>query len=160
MITRCHIHTRYYDKVISPLLILHNIEKYQRKEGTEIKQDPMELLGTKAFLRHLLWIPKGRFKQLLIREGRGCKDKGGAVKKQKFSLGARVLVPPQGISKMLSLNSCTKLKPPPNGRRDEALFVPEKVTVHLSPDAIWSLGWRNVGPACTLILISNPVPGQ
>ena len=37
-----------------PTPVLLRIEKYQRKGGTEIKQDPMELLGTKAFLRHLL----------------------------------------------------------------------------------------------------------
>ena len=32
--------------------------------------------------------PMGRFKQLLIREGRGGREKGGAVKKQQCSLGA------------------------------------------------------------------------
>ena len=37
-----------------PTAVLLGIEKYQRKGGIEIKQDPMELLGTKAFLRHLL----------------------------------------------------------------------------------------------------------
>ena len=30
----------------------------------------------------LPWVPKGRFKQLLIREGRECRNKEGAVKKQ------------------------------------------------------------------------------
>ena len=48
----------------------------------ETKQDVMGLLGTKAFLRHLVWVPKGRFKHLLIRQGRKCRDKGGAVKKE------------------------------------------------------------------------------
>ena len=37
-----------------PIPVLLRIEKYQRKAGIEIKQDPMELLGTKASLRHLL----------------------------------------------------------------------------------------------------------
>ena len=32
-------------------------------------------------LHDLPWVPRGRFKQLLIREGRGCGDKGGTVKK-------------------------------------------------------------------------------
>ena len=38
-------------------------------------------------LHDLPCAPKGRFKQLLIREGRGCRDKAGAVKKQQCSLG-------------------------------------------------------------------------
>ena len=33
-------------------------------------------------LHGLPWVPRGRFGQLLIREGRGCRDQGGAVKKQ------------------------------------------------------------------------------
>ena len=55
------------------------------------------LLDTKAFLLlsflvcrkkapfslyNFPWIPKGRFKQLLIRERRGCRDKGGVFWKQ------------------------------------------------------------------------------
>ena len=67
------------------------------------KQDPVGLLGTKAFLcPHFLitgsrlhsasmTFPEfqwGRFKQLLIREWRGCGDKGEKVKKKKCSLGA------------------------------------------------------------------------
>ena len=62
-----------------------------------LEQDPVGLLGTKAFvcppflvfrkeasfsLQDLPWVPKGRFKQWLIREGRGCGDKEGAVEKQ------------------------------------------------------------------------------
>ena len=35
----------------------------------------------------LPWVPKGRFKQLLIRKGRGCGEKRGAVRKQWCSLG-------------------------------------------------------------------------
>ena len=31
--------------------------------------------------------PEGRFEQELIGEGRGCRDKGGTVKKQQCSLG-------------------------------------------------------------------------
>ena len=33
------------------------------------------------------WVPKGRFKQLVIRKGRGCGQKRGAVRKQWSSLG-------------------------------------------------------------------------
>ena len=33
-------------------------------------------------------VPNGRFKQLLIREQRWCRDTGGAVKEQQCSLGA------------------------------------------------------------------------
>jgi len=67
------------------------------------KQGSLGLLGTKAFLCPPLLVfriwasfslhdlpcaPRGRFRQMLIREGRGCKDKGGGVKKQCYSLGA------------------------------------------------------------------------
>ena len=31
---------------------------------------------------NLLWVPQGRFQQMLIREGRRCRDKEGAAKKQ------------------------------------------------------------------------------
>ena len=61
----------------------------------ETEQDPVGLLGMEAFLcphflfeeigfnlRDLPCVPKGRFKPLLIKEGRRCKDEGGAVKKQ------------------------------------------------------------------------------
>jgi len=63
---------------------------------------PVGLLGTKAFLsppllvlrkwasfslQDLPWDPRGRFRQLLIREGSGCIDRGGRVKKQQYSLG-------------------------------------------------------------------------
>ena len=66
----------------------------------------MGLLSTKAFLFPLLWVPKSRFKQLLIRKGRGCGNKRGEVKKQLYSFGGRVLVPPQGIYIIMSLNTC------------------------------------------------------
>ena len=42
--------------------------------------------------------PSPRSKQqILTREGRGCRDKGGAAKKQKFRLYNRILVSSQGI---------------------------------------------------------------
>lgn len=62
----------------------------------------MGLLGTKAFLcpaflvfrkwvsfslHALPWAPRGRSRQVLIRERRGCKVKGGTVKKQQYGLG-------------------------------------------------------------------------
>ena len=59
--------------------------------STETERDPVGFLGTRAFLfglHDLPSVPKGRFKQLLIREGRGCRDKGEAVKKQQGCLGA------------------------------------------------------------------------
>ena len=52
---------------------------------SETKQDPVGLRGTGAFLfslHDLHWVPNGRFKQLLIREGRGYKDRRGTAKKQ------------------------------------------------------------------------------
>ena len=68
----------------------------------EMKQDPLDLLGTKAFLcfpfldyrktalysfQDLPWDPKGRFQQLLIRERRGHRDKGGAIRNNSTALG-------------------------------------------------------------------------
>ena len=64
--------------------------------AADIKQDPVGLLGTKASvfsvscLEEIGFIqPPGpslssrdRFKWLLIREGRGCREKGGRIKKQ------------------------------------------------------------------------------
>ena len=38
--------------------------------------------GINFSLHDLSWVPKSRFKQFLIREGRGSRDLGGAVKKQ------------------------------------------------------------------------------
>ena len=38
-------------------------------------------------LHDLPWVPKGRFKHLLIRKGRECGGKRGAVRKQWYSLG-------------------------------------------------------------------------
>ena len=43
----------------------------------ETEDDSMGLLEGKAFLCPLPWIPKGRFKQMLNTEGRGCRDMGG-----------------------------------------------------------------------------------
>ena len=52
-----------------------------------------------------------------------------------------------------------ELKPPESWRPVEALFNLEKVMVcPSSPDARWSLHWKNVGPEHTLILVSNPAP--
>ena len=45
------------------------------------------LLGIKAFLCPLAWVPKNWFNQLLIREGRGCRDEQGTVKKKHAALG-------------------------------------------------------------------------
>ena len=38
-------------------------------------------------LCELPWVPKGRFKQSLIKEGKGFRDKRGTTKKQYYSLG-------------------------------------------------------------------------
>jgi len=52
----------------------------------ETEQDPVGFLGMEAFLSSSLlalsFVPKGRFKYLLMREERGCRDKGEAAKKQ------------------------------------------------------------------------------
>ena len=64
-------------------------------KGFETKQDPVGLLvmgtllcsppptscsqGLASSLQDLPWVPKGSFEQLLIREERRCKEKGGAI---------------------------------------------------------------------------------
>ena len=77
---------------------------------------PVGLLGTKTFLCPLPWASKGRFKQLLIREGRRCTDEKGTFKKQQCSLGGRVLDPFQGEHRTISFSSFAGQKPPPKGR--------------------------------------------
>ena len=59
---------------------------------------------TSFSLYNLPWVPMGRLKQLLIREGTGCEDKGGTVKRNNGEALGQVLVPPQGIHK-ISLRS-------------------------------------------------------
>ena len=56
-------------------------------------------------------IHEERFKHVLIREGRGCRDQGGAVETVVQPSG-RALVPPQGIYITISLSSSAELKPP------------------------------------------------
>ena len=51
-------------------------------------------VGNRSSLHDLPWLPKCRFKHLLIREGRECRDKAGTAKKQACS---PVLVLPQEI---------------------------------------------------------------
>lgn len=66
---------------------LRKIEEYQREERGETERDIKGFLGIEVFLctlvllcRELPWAPKHRFEQLLVRERRGCRDKGGTVK--------------------------------------------------------------------------------
>lgn len=61
------------------------------------------------------WVPKDRFKQLLIRKGRESRNNGGTNKKPKCSLG-RVLVHPQEIYRIVSLSSSAELRPPATWR--------------------------------------------
>ena len=50
------------------------------------------------------WVPKGRFRQLPITEGRGRWGKGGAAKKQECSLGGQGPgSPPRGTHSNVSL---------------------------------------------------------
>ena len=60
----------------------------------------------------LLWVPMGRFKQLLIREGRGCETRGNSQEHP----WDKVLVPHQQIDTTISLDILQILKPPPGGR--------------------------------------------
>ena len=50
------------------------------------------------------WVLMGRFKYLLIREGRGCRDKRGAAKLTIVQPWGRVLAPPQGMHIAISLS--------------------------------------------------------
>lgn len=58
--------------------------------STETQQKPVGLLYTDFLfsLHDLPWAPKGRFQQLLVREGRQWRGKGGAAKKQRRRFGA------------------------------------------------------------------------
>ena len=49
---------------------------------------PVSYRGIEFSLHDLPWVPKVRFKQLLIREGRGCRNQGGAVQRLQCSLRA------------------------------------------------------------------------
>ena len=62
------------------------------------------------------WVLMGRFQFLLIREGRGCRDKAGAAKLTIVQPWGRVLAPPQGINFTISLSCLQWLKPPPSGK--------------------------------------------
>ena len=53
-------------------------------------------------------LPKDRFKYLLLRERRECRNERGTIKK----LQGRVLVPPQGIYITVSLSSAAGTKAP------------------------------------------------
>ena len=48
----------------------------------ETEQRSFCSLFVDSSLHDLPWVPKGRFKELLIQEGKGCKNKGGAARKQ------------------------------------------------------------------------------
>ena len=61
-------------------------------------------------LHDLPWAPKGRFQQLLVREGRQWRGKGG-----------RALVLPQGTHRTVSLSSLQN-KPPVNRRYQHSSF--------------------------------------
>ena len=96
---------------------------------TETERGPVGLLGTPSFsvslmscfggmgfrLHDLPPVTEGRFEQVLIREGRGCRD----PEEQQETIAepwGRILVPPQGIYITISLRSSTERKPPTNGR--------------------------------------------
>ena len=71
-------------------ILIYNKEHWGLESEGDTAQGPVELVGTKTYLSpHFLyyrkqlsvrlhdlpWIPKGRFKQLLIREGSGCETR-------------------------------------------------------------------------------------
>ena len=62
----------------------------------------------------LPWVPMGRFKQLLIREGSGCETR----EKQtiRSSPGARSCFPSNGYTQQYLWGILRRLKPPPGGR--------------------------------------------
>ena len=119
----------------------------------------MGLLSTKAFLFPLLWVPKSRFKQLLVRKGRGCRNKRGEVKKQLYSFGGRVLVPPQGIYITVSLNSCWTKTPNKWKMLPTWWSTPHSWKGHSFQITTWHQmisGLNKCGHARTMIIISNP----
>ena len=88
---------RSWGKLRSGCVCFNCNRPWRRSSWKLPPQDPVGFLGTKTFLyppflgyrkqtlfslHDLPWVPMVRFKQLLIREGRACRDKGGAVQKQ------------------------------------------------------------------------------
>ena len=53
-----------------------------------------------------------RFKQMLIREGRGCREKGERVKRNNSAALGRVLIPPPGIHRTIFLICFTDMETP------------------------------------------------
>ena len=92
--------------------------------STDIKQGPLGLLGTKTFcvphffdyrkqpsfsLHDCPWVTKGRFKQLLIRKGRGWKIK---EKQSWAALGQGSVFPIKGYTQQYLWTILQILKPP------------------------------------------------
>ena len=65
-------------------------------------------------LHDLAWVPKGRFKQLLMREGRGCETQEKQTIKR--SLGVRFWFLIKAYTQPYLWAILQSLKPPPSGR--------------------------------------------
>ena len=150
----------------------------------DTEQDPAGLLDTKVFLcllflvcrkqasfslHDLSWVPKGRFKQLLIREGRGCGDKAGQVKKQYRRLARQSpCSPSRHIHRKIFKLFC-RTKTPTKGKmlttwwstpfqREGHNSITSRSTRAHHETSWWQMLSSNAGPARSLILISNSTP--
>ena len=92
----------YYPMIIGWVWLFSHFSYVAIFLVNETEQGSVELLGTKAFLcppflvlrkwvwfsrYDLPWVPRDRFRQLLIEEGRGCKDKEERSRSNSTSLG-------------------------------------------------------------------------
>ena len=92
-----------------------------------------------------------RFKQMLIREERGCREKGERVKRNNSAALGRVLVPPPGIHRTIFLICFTDMETPtsweklieccpqaldprPDGTRRLMMLTPTYLTTNQSDD--------------------------
>ena len=120
-----------------PTSILLKIEEYQRKGGIDTAQGPVGLLGTKTFcvphffdyrkqpsfsLHDLPWVPIGRFKQLLIREGRGRETR---EKQSRAALGQGP-VSPLTIHTTISLSCFADVETPSRWEKLRMVCCPEQ----------------------------------
>ena len=74
----------------------------------------------------LFWVPTGRFKELLIREGREYRNQGSIIKKHQCSLVVRSWFPIKEHTQQNFWVALQILKPPPGGRN--YLYAAQKPT--------------------------------
>ena len=111
-------------------------KKFGKIGNGETSQDPVGILGTKAFLSspflaflgnklHPPWVSsKGKIQTVVSQERARMQRQGRNTQETIVQPGGRVLVPLQGIYITVSLSSFAEIKPPTHERCYEAFFTP------------------------------------